>query len=172
MHNTGFRSIGNDDLQICTPGQFQHLVPFSVGIDAAADCGNDPLVVYFDALLASSEIQGVQTFLFVDQIRQSLGNGLYQYNLAVESGLFIGNIKKIIHKGAQEITFAELHDFFGRRFQNIAVITCLFQYIIVQLFHLLILQYGISISNLHQIPHLRQGPQNPSNACQKRDNCP
>ena len=115
-----------------------------------------------------SEIQGVQTFLFVDQIRQSLGNGLYQYNLAVESGFFIGNIKKIIHKGAHEITFAELHYFFRCLFQDIAIITCLFQHFIIQLIHLFVLQYAISILNLHQIPHHRQVAKNLQNHCRKR----
>ena len=161
VHNARFRGVAHDDLQLFSPGQLQRLVPLAVGIDAPADRGDDALVVHPFALFASPQIQRVQAFLFVDQLRQPLGNGLHQHNLAVESGLFVGNVDKVVHEGAQKVAFAELHHFFGRRFQNIAVITCLFQHFVIQLFHPLILRYGLFILNLHWIAHSRQGTEKP-----------
>ena len=172
MYIPGFCGIGDDDLQIFAPGKFQYAFPVFVRIDAAADRGDHPLVIHLYAFFTPAEIQGIQAFLFVNQLRQSLGYGLHQHDLAVKSGFFIRDINEIVHKGAQEISFAELHHFFRSLFQNITIITCLFQYIIVQLIHLFTLQYGISILNLHRIPHHRQVPKAAVNPMSKKGKQP
>ena len=135
VHDAGLGGVGDDDVQIVGFGEFQHLVPVPVGVDAAADAGDDALVVHLDALFVAAQVQGVQAFLLVDQVGQALGDRLHQDDFAVVSNLFVGDVKEIIDKGAQEVAFPELHHLFGRAAENVSFVSGFREYFVIQLIH-------------------------------------
>lgn len=50
-------------------------VEVGVGVEAAAHAGNDSFFVYFFAVFAAAEVEGVESFLFVDGILEVKGSG-------------------------------------------------------------------------------------------------
>ena len=148
MYDTGLGGVRDDDLQVVALREIQHLVPFAIGVHAAAAGGNDALVVHFDALLAAAQVQGIQAFLRVDQVSQALRDRLYQHDFAVETCLFVGDIDKIVHERTQEVAFTELHHFFRSFFQNIAFVPGFFQDLVIQLSHIGTLSFIVSHRSL------------------------
>ena len=137
MHDAGFRRVAHHDFQVCAAGNLQHLVPFPVGIEAPADAADHTLFVHFPAVFAAPQVQGVQAFLLIDQLRKSLGNRLYQYGLPIVSNPFVRQVKKVINEGPQEISFPELQNFLGPVLQHVSIVPGLLQNLVIQLFHLI-----------------------------------
>ena len=137
VNDAGFGGVGDDVLQIIGNGNFHHSFEALslVGVQAAGDRGDDPLVVYLLAVLAAAQVQGVQAFLLVDHLSKAGSDGLNQNALAVPAGLLVGQVKPVVYECAQEIAFAELHNLFGGIFQDVAGVTGLLKDFIIELFH-------------------------------------
>ena len=136
VNDAGLGGVGNDDLQVVAPGQLQHLVPLGVGVQAAADGGDDALLIHLFAVLAATQVQRIQSLLVVDVLGQALGDGLHQHHLAVPVGLLVGDVKEVVHECPQEVAFAELHDLLRRVFQDVAVVAGIFQNLVIQQCHI------------------------------------
>ena len=70
IDDTGFGGVGNNDLQVVAGSDFHHGIKtiFFIGVQAAGNGGNDPLVIHLPAVLAAPQIQRIQAFLLIDHI--------------------------------------------------------------------------------------------------------
>ena len=60
------------------------------------------------AILQAAENHGIAAVLLVKAVQIAKGDGLYQNHGTVEIRFLIGDVDKIVHKGAKEIPFTEL----------------------------------------------------------------
>ena len=123
--DTSLGGVGNDDLKIVACCNLHHFLVVSllIRIQAVCNAGNHALVIYLLAILASTQIQGVETFLLVDHLCQSRSNRLYQTTLSVPSSLLICKIEPVIYECTKEISLTKLHNLYRSVLQNVAIIT-------------------------------------------------
>ena len=84
-------------------------------VQAPGHRGNDALSVHLFPVFTAPEIEGVQPLLVIDGLNQPglvTHCGLNQHAFAVPVCLLVGNVKKVLRKGPQEIAFAELEHLF------------------------------------------------------------
>ena len=108
VDDAGLGGVGDHDLQRFAAGHFKHLVPFLIGVEAAAHAGDDALVIHLLAVFPAPQVEGVQAFLGVDHLGEALGDGLHQHHFAVEAGFFVGDVDKIVNESSQKAALTEL----------------------------------------------------------------
>ena len=133
VNDASLGGVGHDELEVVRNRDLHHrlVVRLFIGVQAAADRGNDALAVDLLAVFAAAQVQGVQALLLVDLPREAGRDRLHQNGLAVPADLLIGHIEPVVDKCTQEIALAELKDLFRRAFQDVALIAGLFQYFII-----------------------------------------
>ena len=146
IDDAGLSGVGYNVLQIIRNGYLHHLIVaiLLVGIQATGNGRNNPLAVYLLTVFCTSQVQGVQSLLPVNEVGQTLRDGLHKTTLSVPVCLFVGNIEPVVDEGPQEVTLTKLQHLLRCIFQNIADITGLFQHFIIEFIHLLFLQIYIN----------------------------
>ena len=95
------------DLGLVAGSNFQHSGEALglIRIQAAGNRGDDPLIVHLFAVLAATEVQGIQALLLVDHLSQTRSDGLHQAALTVPAGLFVGSSDNSFLSVRQEPSF-------------------------------------------------------------------
>ncbi len=134
IDDTGLGGVGGDVLEVVALGDLDDFGPIlgNMRIVAGVHDGDHALAVDLLAVLAAAEIQGVQTFLLVDELGQTHGDGLHQGDLAVPVRQFVGHIEPVVHERAEKVALAELQDLDRRILQDVAVVAGVFQDFIVK----------------------------------------
>ena len=133
IYDAGFCCVAGDVLQIVALCDLNDLCPiFSfVRIVACIDDGDYALAVDLLAVLGTAKIQCVETFLLIDELCETLSDGLYEGNFAVPADFLIGHVEPVIYKCTQEISFAKLQDLDRSVFEDVSVVAGILQYFII-----------------------------------------
>ena len=76
-------------------------------------------------------MRSIETLLVVHELREALGDGLHQSDLAVPACLLVGHIEPVVNERAEEISLAELQHLHRCLLKNVSVISCFLQDLIV-----------------------------------------
>ena len=126
-------------------GTGQNLIIVSVGIEAAADTGNDPFAVYPLSIFKAPQIQGIKPVLFPESFCVVLpAYRLHQHHLGIQAGFLIEDIQKSVSKAPQENSFPELNHLFRCLFQQVALMACFPEGLIRKLFHCALLYLSVT----------------------------
>jgi len=111
--DSGFGGVGEDEPDIFTAESADGFEPLMIGVQAAFDTFDDFFIFHDFAVFDTAEDKGVKTFLSVDHIAHSLFEGLNDLDHSVEFSLFVHGVDHPVDECAEEVTFAELNDFYG-----------------------------------------------------------
>ncbi len=132
IDDAGLGGVRCDVLKIRRDGDLLDRIPVLVRVVAGIDNGDHALAVDLLSVLGAAKVQGIQTLLLVDKIRQALGDGLHQSNLAVPVGLLIGHVEPVIDEGAKEVALTELQHLDRCALLDVSGIAGLLQDVIIE----------------------------------------